>query len=235
MKSKALGLCTLISLLALAVMGLWVTPPDAIQSDAVRLLYLHAPAAWGAYLAFAATSIASALYLWPRTRSMRWDAIAGASAEVGVIFTGLTLLVGSLWGKPIWGDWWSWDARVTTTAVLFFLYLGYLALRGVDEDPAVHAKRNAVVALIAFVDVPVVHFSVTWWRTQHQSATVFNPDLKARIQDGSMRFTLALGVLAFTLLYVYLVSLRVKVSQAGAVAADADLDRAIIRRREEGA
>ena len=233
MKSRVLGTCTLLSLIALAVMGLWVTPPDAVQSDAVRLLYLHAPAAWGAYLAFAVTSIASVLYLIPRTRSMRWDAIAGASAEVGVILTGLTLVLGSLWGKPIWGDWWSWDARVTTTAVLFFLYLGYIAIRRVDLDPSTHAKRNAVIAVIAFVDVPIVHFSVEWWRTLHQSATVFNPDLKAKIQDGSMSFTLALGVLAFTLLYVYLVSLRVRVMRSGALAADADLDAAIARRRGE--
>lgn len=233
MKSRALGACTLVSLIALAIMGLWVTPPDAVQSDAVRLLYLHAPAAWTAYLAFAVTSIASVLYLVPRTRSLRWDSVAGASAELGVIFTGLTLVLGSLWGKPIWGAWWSWDARVTTTAVLFFLYLGYLAIRRVDADPSLNAKRNAVIAVIAFVDVPIVHFSVTWWRTLHQSATVFNPDLKAKIQDTSMSLTLTLGVLAFTLLYVYLVGLRVRVMRSGALAADADLDVAIARRRGE--
>ncbi len=231
MRTRILGIATGVSLIALIVMGLWITPPDAVQDDAVRLLYLHAPAAWGAYLAFAVTSIASALYLIPRTRAPRWDLIAGASAEIGVIFTGLTLVLGSLWGKPIWGDWWSWDARVTTTAVLFFLYLGYLALRGTDEDPQVHAKRNAVVAMIAFVDVPIVHFSVNWWRTLHQDATVFNPDLKARIQDGSMSATLFLGVVAFTLLYVYLVGLRVHVMQVRSAAADAELEHAIAIRR----
>ena len=110
-----------------------------------------------------------------------WDRVAGASAELGVIFTGLTLLLGSLWGRPVWGVWWAWDARLVTTAVLFFLYLGYLALRRVPAAPDVRAKRCAIAALIAFVDVPIVHFSVTWWRTLHQEATVFNPELDAKI------------------------------------------------------
>src|SRR3989442_8415285 len=126
----AAGLATLV------VLGLFVSPPDYIQRDAVRLMYLHVPAAWVAYLAFGVTSLASVLYLWRRTRSMAWDTLAGASAELGVLFTGLTLLLGSLWGKPVWNVWWAWDARVVSTAVLFFLYLGYLALRRGPAGPA---------------------------------------------------------------------------------------------------
>ena len=191
----------------LALFGLWIAPPDAVQSDAQRLMYLHVPAAWIAYLAFGITALSSALYLWRRTRNPVWDRLAGASAELGVLFTGLTLVMGSLWGRPVWGVWWAWDARLVTTAVLFFLYVGYLALRRVPAPLEARAKRCAIAALVAFVDVPIVHFSVDWWRTLHQQATVFTPSLNAHIH-GVMAFTLWWGVLAFTLLYIFLLDKR---------------------------
>jgi heme exporter protein C len=209
--SRVLGWVTLVAVVVLALFGLWGAPPDSVQGDAQRLMYVHVPAAWIAYLAFGVTAICSALWLWPRTRSEVWDRLAGASAELGVIFTGLTLVLGSLWGRPVWGVWWAWDARLVTTAVLFFLYLGYLALRRVPASPDARAKRCAIAALIAFIDVPIVHFSVTWWRTLHQQATVFNPELKANIH-GVMAFTLWFGVLAFTLLYVYLLDRRYRLA-----------------------
>jgi heme exporter protein C len=205
------GIAALVSLGALVVVGLFVAPPDAVQGDAQRLMYLHVPAAWVAYLAFGVTALASVLYLVRRTRSLVWDRVAGASAELGVIFTGLTLLLGSLWGRPVWGVWWAWDARLVTTAVLFFLYLGYLALRRIPGEPHANAKRNSIAALIAFVDVPIVHFSVEWWRTLHQKATVFNPELDAKI-DGVMALTLWIAVIAFTILYVYLLDRRYRLA-----------------------
>lgn len=205
--SAVLGVATLVALAVLAVYGLVVAPPDAVQGDAQRLMYVHVPAAWLAYLAFAVTALGSALYLLPRTRSLVWDRVAGASAEIGVLFTGLTLALGMLWGRPVWGVYWTWDARLVTTAVLFFLYLGYLALRRVPADPHTRARRCAVVGLVAVVDVPVVHFSVEWWRTLHQQGTVFNRELSAEIH-GVMAFTLWWGVLAFTLLYVFLLDRR---------------------------
>ena len=202
------GIAALVSLAALVIVGLFVAPPDAVQGDAQRLMYLHVPAAWVAYLAFGVTSLGSALWLWPRTRATVWDRVAGASAELGVIFTALTLILGSLWGRPVWGVWWAWDARLVTTAVLFFLYLGYLALRRIPTgDPIGAGKRNAIAALIAFVDVPIVHFSVNWWRTLHQQGTVFNERLDAKIH-GVMAFTLWFGVLAFTLVFAYLLDKR---------------------------
>jgi heme exporter protein C len=215
---RAIGWAALGALVVLALFGLWGAPPDAVQGDAQRLMYLHVPAAWVAYLAFGVTAAASALWLWPRTRSMVWDRIAGASAELGVVFTALTLILGSLWGRPVWGVWWAWDARLVTTAVLLFLYLGYLALRRVPAAPEARAKRCAIAALIAFVDVPIVHFSVTWWRTLHQQATVFDPALKAHIH-GVMAFTLWFGVLAFTLVYVALLDRRYRLA-----ALEEDLD-----------
>lgn len=201
--SAALGVASIASLALLAIYGLLVAPPDRVQGDAQRLMYLHVPAAWLAYLAFGVTAAASLLYLWPRTRSVTWDLLAGASAELGVLFTGLTLVLGSLWGRAVWGIWWAWDARLTTTAVLFFLYLGYLSLRRIPGGSEARGTRCAIAALIAFVDVPIVHFSVTWWRTLHQQGTVFNKSLDPEIH-GVMAWTLWLGVLAFTLLYLFL-------------------------------
>jgi len=227
--SRALGWAALVAIVVLALFGLWGAPPDSVQGDAQRLMYLHVPAAWIAYLAFGVTAASSALWLWPRTRSVVYDRVAGASAELGVIFTVLTLVLGSLWGRPVWGVWWAWDARLVTTAVLLFLYLGYLALRSVPASPDARAKRCAIAALIAFVDVPIVHFSVTWWRTLHQQATVFDPELKANIH-GVMALTLWFGVLAFTLLYVYLLDRRYRLAVLEDDLDERELEHAIAER-----
>jgi heme exporter protein C len=227
--SRALGWLTLLALIVLTLFGLWGAPPDEIQGDAQRLMYLHVPAAWVAYLAFFVTSIGSALWLWPRTRATVWDRVAGASAELGVIFTALTLVLGSLWGRPVWGVWWAWDARLVTTAVLFFLYLGYLALRRIPAPPEARAKRCAIAALIAFVDVPIVHFSVNWWRTLHQEGTVFNESLDAKIH-GVMAFTLWFGVLAFTLVFVCLLDRRYRLLALEEDREDREVQQAIAER-----
>ena len=231
--ARILGVATLAALVVLGLFGLWGAPPDAVQSDAQRLMYLHVPAAWIAYLAFGVTALGSALWLWPRTRAEVWDRVAGASAELGVLFTGLTLVLGSLWGRPVWGVWWAWDARLVTTAVLFFLYLGYLALRRIPSSPDVRARRCAIAALVAFADVPIVHFSVTWWRTLHQQATIFNPELDAHIH-GVMAFTLWWGVLAFTLLYVFLLDKRYRLAALEEDLEERELARAIELRIADG-
>jgi heme exporter protein C len=227
-----LGAAVVASLAATALMALVIAPPDASQGDAQRLMYLHVPAAWLAYLAFAVTAIASILWLLPRTRSITWDLLAGASAEVGVLFTGLTLAMGSIWGRPIWGSWWEWDARLTTTAVLFFLYLGYLALRRAGGSPDARARRSAIAALVAFIDVPIVHFSVNWFATLHQQGTVFNAKMQVEI-SGTMAGTLVLAVVAFTLLYGYLVVRRMELLQLEEGFEERELARAIAERLEQ--
>jgi heme exporter protein C len=223
---RTVDVLTVVALVALLAYGLWIAPPDEVQHDAQRIMYLHVPAAWAMYLAFGVTTIASVLWLVPRTRSSVWDRVAGSSAEIGVLFTGLTLVLGSLWGRPVWGVWWAWDARLVTTAVLFFLYLGLLALRAIPADPVVRARRSAITALIVFIDVPIVHFSVNWWRTLHQQATVFNPELNPEIH-GTMALTLWIGVAAFTLLYLSLLDRRYRLATLEEGLEERELDAAI--------
>ena len=234
--TRVLGWLTAAALALTALMGLVVSPADVNQKDAVRLLYIHVPTAWIAmYVSFGITTLASVLYLWKRTRSRFWDMVAGASAEIGVIFIGLTLLIGSIWGRTTWGVWWTWDARLTSTAVLLVLYLGYLAVRRIPTDPEVRSRRAAIVALAAFVDVPLVHKSVEWWRTLHQPASLFS---ERRLLDpqitGLMLATLLLAVLAFTLLYAWLLVHRFRLAWADEQVESRRLDEALAERRAEG-
>lgn len=212
------------------VLGLGVTGADFVQGEAVRILYIHPAVAWVAYMAFAITSLASILWLRPKSRRLFWDQLAGSSAEVGVLFTFLALLTGSIWGRATWSVWWTWDARTTSTLLLLFLYIGVLALRQVPQDRDARARRSAVAALLAFVNVPLVHFSVKWWRTLHQEASVIRVD---RTLHGLQLTTLLLGVLAFTLLYFWLLLLRYRVARWEDSISDSGLDDAIESRRAE--
>jgi heme exporter protein C len=234
--SRTLGIvggAAAVSVAATVWLGLWVTPPDKVQGNLVRLVYLHPPVAWVAlYLAFGLAALSSLLYLWRRTRSLFWDRLAAASVEVGVVFTALTLVTGTLWGRPTWGVWWTWDARLTSTALLLVLFLGYLALRRVPAEPDVRAKRCAVAALVAFVDVPIVHFSVVWWQTLHQGATVLNANLTPTIH-GSMAWTLLLGFVAMTLLFTWMVALRYRIEVLSDRAGEAVLEVTLAERWAE--
>ena len=194
--------------LAAGLAAALTAPPDQLQGNLQRLMYVHVPAAWLAFLSFGITFAASAGWLWKRTP--RWDRAAAASAEVGVFFTGLTLVLGSVWGKPVWGVWWTWDPRLVTTALMFFVYLGYLALRRATLDPTARARRSAIFGVLAFAQVPVVHMSVIWWRTLHQPPTILKPGDPTI--DHWMLATLLLNVVAFTLIYAVLLRSRIRLA-----------------------
>ena len=206
---RLLGWATVAGLLATAVLGLFVVPPDAHQGDVQRLMYVHVPAAWLAFFSFGVVFAASLAYL--KTGQTRWDRVAVSSAEIGVQFCALTIVLGSLWGRPVWGAWWTWDPRLTTTAVLLLIYVGYLSLRRVADGPSRRAHWSAVVGVVGFVDVPIVHMSVVWWRSLHQEATVVRPG--APTMAGSMLLTLLLATVAFSLAYGYLMAVRTRVGR----------------------
>lgn len=231
---RLVGLGALIGMIATVWLGLYGTPPDEFMGNLVRLIYIHPPLAWVAFIAYGMNFLASLAYLWPRTRDLRWDQLAGASAEVGVLFTGLTLVTGSIWGRPAWGAWWTWDPLLTTTALLFVLYLGYLALRRVPDDPELRARRVSIAALIAFIDVPVVYFAVLWWKSLHQAPTVLNPTTNKTYIHGSMAWTLLLGFVAFTLTYAWMVMVRYRLGAAEAEARHEDIAVAVQARQLEG-
>ena len=226
--TRALGVATILGLGWLAVFGLLISPDDVVQGSYARLLYVHVPSAWLAYLAFGVTGLASAAYLWPRTQNLQWDRIAGASAEVGVVFMAITLVSGSLWGKVTWGTYWTWDSRLTTTAFLFVTYIGYLAVRDLGGSHDQRARRSAVLALLAMLEVPLVHFSVKWWRPLHQSETIERGGLK-----GLMLFSFFVGMVTFTLLYLWLVMHRQRLIALNDIVDDHGLDRALAERRNE--
>ena len=229
--TRVLGAVTLVGVAWLTWFGLFVTPADVNQGESVRIMYAHVPGAWLAYLAFVVTAISSAAYLWRRTRSLTWDRIAGASAEIGVLFMGISLVTGSLWGRLTWGTFWTWDARLTTTAFLFVTYVGYLAVRNLGGTHHQRARRSAVLALLAVLEIPLVHFSVELWNSLHQEASVAgNTDVT---MDGLMLFTLFLGVIVFTLMYVWLLLHRQRSLHLQDIVDDTGLDAAIAARRAE--
>ena len=190
-------------------LGLVVAPPDATQGEVQRIMYLHVPSILTAYVAFTATFVASVLYLW--RRDPRADAVAVSSAEVGVVFTGITLATGSIWGKSTWGVWWTWDARLTLTAILFTIYVGYLMLRAFAEDPQAAARYGAVLAILGFLDIPLNHFAVQWWRTLHQPSTLLRaggPSI-----DPRMLTALLVNLAGLVLLYGYFLAERFRLER----------------------
>lgn len=220
-------------LLALLVMsGLWWSAEDVVQGSTVRIMYVHVPSIWVAYMAFALTAVCSGAYLSGRNRSVAWDRVAGASAEIGVLFVAVSLVTGSLWGRLTWGTYWVWDARLTSTAFLFITYVGYLAVRRLGGTLRQRARRSSVIALLAVLEIPLVHFSVELWRSLHQEASVANPNARVEL-DGLMLFTLMLGLATFTALFVWLLLHRQRVILLEDTVADRGLDEAIASRRDE--
>jgi len=205
-------------------------PRTSEQHEYSRLIALHPPLAWVSYVSFGVVALASALYLWPRTRDRRWDSLAAASAEIAAVFTALTLVTGSIWGRPTWGVWWVWDARLTLTALMLGLLLGYLALRRVPTAPSVRARRSAVLGLLSALIVPVDHFAVDWWRTLHQDSSLERAkDTLGAPFIGAM----LLGFVAFTLLYGWLLAHRYRLEQLEERYEEEGLSLALAERRAE--
>ncbi len=209
MTDRFLAWVTAIGLFSGLAAGFLYAPRDAVQGNVQRIMYLHVPSILTAYVAFGVVFLASLAYLF--SGRSRWDGLAAASAEVGIIFTGLTLVSGSIWGKPTWGTWWTWDARITTTSLLFLIYAGYLLVRQMAEDRERGARFSAVVGIVGAVDIPIIHFSVEWFRTLHQPATLLRP--QAPTMDASMVVTLLVNMGAFMLFYVYLTRMRLRLIQ----------------------
>jgi heme exporter protein C len=230
--TRIIGISTIIAMGWLVAFGLGFSPEDRDQGEAVRLLYLHVPTIWVAYLAFIVTAVASATYLLSKKKSLGWDRLAGASAELGTAFVAVTLVIGALWGRLTWGVFWQWDARLTTTALLFVTYVGYLAVRGLEGSHEQRARRSAVVGLLAVLLLPLVHFSVVLWRSLHQTATINDGDADVKM-DGLMLFSLFVGVVAFTLFYVWYVMHRTRVMAMDDILDDHGLDVALAARRAE--
>jgi heme exporter protein C len=229
--TRVLGIATLVGLVALVVFGLFVSPRDAQLGETIRILYMHVPTVSAAYLAFIITAVGSVMYLWKRTEF--WDLLAASSAEIGVLFFGLTIFNGMLWGKITWGVFWRWEPRLTTTAVLFLTYLGYLAVRQIPNDTRTRGTISAVIGIMAAVNIPIVHKAVDWWRGLHQEKTIFgtvNPDMR-----GTQLFTAYLGLGVFMLLFAWLLIHRFRVAWLAERAADVGIDAAIAERRAEGA
>ncbi len=203
--ANVLGIVALALLLVGSFVGLFVVPADSMQGDIQRLMYVHVPAAWLAFMSFFVVFLMSVLYLIQR--DLRWDRVAQSSAEIGVVFTVLTLALGSMWGKPTWGVWWTWDPRLTTTAIMLAIYVGYLAIRSFADDPDKRARWAAIVGIIGFANVPIVYLSVIWWRTLHQ------PPSSPRSVSPEILWTLMFNLAAFTLVYIYLMMRRIRLAK----------------------
>jgi heme exporter protein C len=228
--TRWLGIVTLVGMVAFVVLGLWVSPEDVVQNDLVRMFYVHVPVATVSFTACFITGLGSVMFLW--RKSWWWDTLAYASAELAALFTVFTLVTGSLWGRPAWGTYWEWDARLTSTALLMLLLLGYLALHKAPAPAENQAKRAAIVGLLLVPNVLIVRQSVDWWRSLHQRATI---NLLGNTQiAGVMLFTFFVGLIVMSCAFLWLLVHRFRVAWLEHEVDAVDLADAIVERRAEG-
>ena len=227
--TRLLGFVVLVGVLALILLGFFGAPEDDEQRDAVRMIFVHVPSAFLTYTALVTTAVGSVMWLWKRSRW--WDIVAHSAAEIGVIFCGLTLFTGSVWGRPTWNTYWDWgDVRIVTNLILFLMMVGYLALRATGGDENAVATRAAVVGLLAAVNLPIVNRSVEWWsnRTLHQ---------KSSLTDGNLEdltlFTLVVGIVVWALFFVWAMIHRFRIGWLEHQLRAIDLETALIQRRAE--
>lgn len=213
MKTRVVGFVALAAVIAAAIFGLFVVPADLHQGDAQRVMYVHVGSAWLGELSFGVAALAGLGYVW--RRDLRFDALAHSSVEVGVLFTAFAIWGGMMWGRPVWGVFWQWeDPRLATTALLLALGIGYLLLRRLSDDPARRAARAAVVGLVAALDIPIIHFSVIWWRGLHQGFTIGDPGKLLHPSAPGLFVAALLGMLgAFTLAWVWLLIRRYQLAR----------------------
>jgi heme exporter protein C len=216
--SLLLGLGAFAMLAVTQALGLATSPPDRDMGHLQKIMYVHVPAAWSAGVCFLVVFLASLHYLW--TKRERSDLLAASAAEVGTVFTALTLILGSIWGRPTWGVWWTWDARLTSTAVQLVIFVGYLALRAFADDPERRARWSAAVGVLGTLNVPIVYMSVKWWRTLHQTQS------SPSTVDPAYALGLRANGIALLLVTIYLIWRRY---QAAIVERDAE------RRRDDAA
>ena len=200
-----IGIAAFAAMMVALYLAIVESPAERVQGIHQKIFYIHVPSALVAYVSIGVVAVGSGMYLWKRT--LQWDRLALAAAEIGVILTTLTLVTGSLWGRPVWGAWWSWsDARLVTTLVMWLVYVAYLMLRSLGERGPATSRAAAVLGLLGFVNVPITYFSVYLWTYLHPLPTLQTSDRP----EGAILVPFLVGMLAFTLLFVYLIAIRMR-------------------------
>jgi heme exporter protein C len=197
---QPLGVFTLLFFLAAQALAVIKSPADRDMGHLQKIMYVHGPSAWLAFVAFGIVLVGSLLYIWKR--DLKFDSLAASAAEIGTLFTALTIAQGSIWGRPTWGVWWTWDPRLTTTAILLLIFVGYVALRSFTDDEDRRARWSAAVGILGAINVPIVYYSVKWWRTIHQVQS--SPETVSQIYLVGLLLNLA----AFSFLLVYFLLYR---------------------------
>lgn len=203
--SMLFGIVAFTAVIAAQAFSIMTSPADRDMGHLQKIMYVHVPAAWMAFICFFVVFIYSVRYLWKQNENN--DLLAASAAEVGAVFTGLTLMLGMIWGRPAWGVWWVWDARLTSTLVLFLIFVGYLALRAFVDDPVQRAKWSAAVGAIGAINVPIVYMSVKWWRTLHQ------PQSSPGTLDPAYTMGLRLNAIAMLLVAIYFIRRRYEIAR----------------------
>jgi heme exporter protein C len=203
--SAAFGFIAFAVLIAAQVFSILTSPAEADMGHLQKIMYVHVPAAWMAFISFFVVLVFSVRYLWKKREND--DLLAASAAEVGATFTGLTLMLGMIWGRPAWGVWWVWDARLTSTLVLFLIFVGYLALRAFVDDAEQRARWSAAVGAIGAINVPIVYMSVKWWRTLHQ------PQSSPSTLDPAYTMGLRLNAIALLLVTIYFIRKRYEIAR----------------------
>lgn len=207
-----LGVLSLIGIVLSLYMAFLWAPPEREMGDIQRIMYFHVASAWVAELAFILVGLASVVYLWRRERD--WDILAYACAEVGFVFCCFVLITGPIWGKPIWGTWWTWDPRLTFTTILWLVYVAYLMLRTYAHDVPQVKQFVAILGILGTIDIPFIHFATMWWRGMHPASLTITPQGFGAGMASSMLISLLVSAASFTLFFFYLVGRRMSLEKA---------------------